>query len=1212
MKKTTNSGVPLWDIPKIDLKMKLTTILVIVSFFQIQASTYSQTTKISLDLTQVRVEKVLDEIERNTDFKFLADTQEVNLGRIVSIKVKNEKIKTILDRIFTDGNVVYSILGKQIVLKRNTQILTDGNNPVVQRSVSGTAVDADGQPLPGVNVIEKGTGNGTSTDFDGNYTLNVSSDSATLVFSYIGFVTVEVPIADQTTINVTMKEDASQLDEVVVTALGIRKDAKALGYAVSKVSSERVLASGSPVNALQSLYGTASGVQVAGTASGPTGGFKINIRNAVSFDQNSTTRPLIVVDGIPIYDEDTGITANARTGRDNGTGINDINSEDIESMEILKGAKASVLYGSEGANGVILITTKSGSRSRGLGISASMTTTIEQSAFTPVLQDQYGTGRSASNAANDDQGFYINEAGERALDVAGPGFGPKYDPSVQLRWWDGSLRPWQPTNKDVFDQLFRTGSQRLLNVAVSSGGEKGSVRFAYTNMDYKPITRGGDYDRNTFSVNASYKLNDAISLKYVGNYFVTDNLNPSFEGSADAQGSTASLGGYTRDVDVDLLRSFLVTENGFNYFRGEDQQRNFISTGRSTVVRSLWDWTQNESEFRRLHGIQSLTLDVTLSKVFSAQVLAGIDNTDERRIYRGKLEDPSLIGPNSGSVFRDQNREIRRSYIQGTLNFDTSFNDWGISGLVGAIHRDNRFQTKGAERIGGFVIPNFFSFTNLPSGQQPNYINDNGRDVLYGVLGSVQVDWKDQVFIEAQARQDWSSILPPNNNSYFYPGLSTTWIASNSLNLPSFVKFLKLRTSWADVGRPGPLYFGNVNLGVSQSGNGFILSPPSSLPPIDAQFVQNLKPERKREFEAGLEAFLFENQRIGIDFSIYRANTYDQIMAITAPPGLGVNTVRVNAADVQNTGWELGLKTKPILSKNFQWGLDMTFASAQTKVNGLTDDLTSQLLFARNGLNYVAEVGGEYGTIIQQQGFRNYINPSDDNDPNNGARIVDNGGARYAYNRSSNRKVGKLLPDVTGGAFNRFSYKNFTLVANIDYSFGATFVSEAETYMLAAGVLRESLPFRDAATGGQAYYINDEGARVAGTNPGTGATFNDGVVLEGVRSDGTPNTQVVSAEEYYGASYFSNGFFPEDRIFKSDYIALRNVSLDYRLPVIADKMGLSEAVISVFANNVAYLYKAAPNSIPEASNGTGWSAGAFSTTALPLQRSLGLSLRVKL
>ncbi|MBD0831916.1 SusC/RagA family TonB-linked outer membrane protein [Aestuariibaculum sediminum] len=1081
-----------------------------------------------------------------------------------------------------------------------------------QTTVSGVVTDANsGIPLAGANVIVKGTANGVSTDFDGNYFIEVPDQSTVLVISYVGYTSTEVTVGSQTTINVSLIEDTSQLEEVVVTALGIKREAKALGYSVAKVDSERILASGTPVNALQSLYGSASGVTVAATATGPSGGMKINIRNAVSLDASSTTRPLIVVDGIPIFDENSNINYNARSGRDNGTGINDINPDDIESIQILKGAKASVLYGYRGANGVMLITTKSGSKSRGLGASFSFTSTMENAAFYPELQDKYGTGRSASLSATDDEGYFLDENGERALDPAGAAFGPKFDPSVNLNWWDGSVRPWRANKESVYDQLFRTGSQQVSNVALSGGSDKATARFSYTNTQYRPINDGAKYTKNALSFTSSYDLNDHISLKYSGNFYTTDNLNSSYASSFDAQGSRSSLGAYARDIDVDLLRASLVTENGYNYFANPDLNANFISPGRSSVVGTLWDWTQNKSIFNRNHYVQSLTADFTFTDHLGLTLLGGLDHTVERNQYKGKLQDPSLIGPNSGSIYRDTNRIIRKNYGQALFNFNYDLSEsLNLSGFIGGIVEKSYLESKGAEKIGGFVIPNWFSFNNLPAGVQPVYNFDNTEALEYSGVASVQFDWKSQLYVEAQARQQESSILDKNNRSFFYPGLSATWIASSTFQMPDVIKFLKVRASWADVGRPGSEYFGNVNLGVSASGGGFILNPPGDLPPIDDDFNPNLRPENKREFEAGFEAYLFENRRLGVDFSVYHANTYDQIMRVTAPPGLGVNNLRINAGDVANTGWELALKTKPVLNEDFQWNVDMTFSGSKTKVRRLDGELQSLALWSTNGLNAVARVGGEYGLIYQQRGNQHYINPSDDNDPNNGERIVDNSGTRYSYATSSNRVVGKLLPDVFGGVFSRFNYKNFGLVINMDYTFGATFIHEAETYMLASGVLKESLKYRDAETGGLPYYLNGSN-KVAGTNP-NGPTYNDGVLLDGVRADGTPNETIVAAQDYYYDSYFSNGFFPKDRIFKSDYIAIRNIALDYRLPDLSQKIGLKDVVLSVFANNVGYLYRAAPNTVPESSNGTGWADGSYGTTALPLQRTFGLSLKGKI
>jgi iron complex outermembrane receptor protein len=692
---------------------------------------------------------------------------------------------------------------------------------------------------------------------------------------------------------------------------------------------------------------------------------------------------------------------------------------------------------------------------------------------------------------------------------------------------------------------------------------------------------------------------------------MSKNQNAVNANTFDGQGARSSIGAYSADIDVDLIRQYIVTDDGYNYF-ANPSLKNFFSAGRSAVVGMFWDQEQNESTFTRNHNIQSLSLDIKLNKTFSATVMGGMDLTTERSVTKSKLKDPSLIGPNGGSMFMDNTRNIRKTYGQGMLNFNTDISDFNISGFVGGVIRHNYIDKKGASVKGGMVIPNYFSFNNLPSGVQPSYVKQNAEDMLYSLLGSAQLAWKDQIYVEAQGRNDWSSILPLDNNSYFYPGVSSTWIASNTLELPDVVEFMKARVSWADVGRPGPRYFSNVNYGVSASGAGFILSPPSHLPPMDENGVPNLKPEKKRELEFGFETYLFKNQRVGIDLSYYMANTYNAIMAVSAPPGMGVSKIRMNAAEVSNKGWELALKTKPIHTKDFKWNVDVTFASSKSRVEKLDGELSSLSLWSTNGLNAVAEVGGEYGLIYQAKGWQNYIDPSDPNNPNNGERIVKNNGTMYNYNSKSSKMVGKLLPDVTGGLFTSFNYKNVRLLANFDYSFGAFFISETETYMMASGVLKESFQYRDAENGGIAYHLVD-GAKVAGEAPAGGDTYHDGVIIDGVYANGNVNDKVISAKDYYYDAYFSNGFFPEDRLFKSDYVALRNIALDYTFPAsIAKRIGLNELVLSAFANNVAYLYKDAPNSIPESSNGTGWSSSSYGTTAMPAQRSIGIALKIKL
>ncbi|WP_186452644.1 SusC/RagA family TonB-linked outer membrane protein [Chitinophaga polysaccharea] len=1082
-------------------------------------------------------------------------------------------------------------------------------------TVSGTVKDATGAVLEGATVGEKGTSNGVLTGKGGNFTINVKPD-AKLVISYIGFVTQELPAT--ASMQVKLVPSVRTADEVVVTALGIKKQAKALGYAVSKIDADRIMVSGTPSNPLQALYGAAPGVQVGATAAGPTAGMKINIRNAVSFDQNSTTRPLIVVDGVPIHDQNTQMGYGA-TDRDNGTGINDINPDDIASMEILKGAKASVLYGSEGANGVLLITTKSGAKGKGLGVAASFTTSWDRAAFLPKLQNEYGTGSSPSNSRNDAQGYYLVDGKRTLATTLGDGtgaqaFGPKFDPSVKVMWWDGVERPWVAQTKNIYNDLYQTGHQNTTNVALSGGNDQGQIRFSYTNTNMTPIRPGSRFDKNTFSLNSSYKLNDNITLKYTGNFFISKNLNAANLSTMNGEGQQAEIGAFSADINVGLLKSHLLTPDGYNYF-ANPSLRNLISNGRKGVVGFLWDQLENQSIFTRLHNIQSLSADIKLTKIFSATLMGGMDYSTERNEYKGKLLDPQLLGPNSGFMYSDVTNTYKTTYGQGMLNFDTKINsDFDLSGFVGGVVRKNYTEGKGASvnGYGQLVIPNYFSFNNLPLGVQPQYQFTNGQDLLYSLIGSAQLAWRNQVYIEAQGREDWSSILPPGYNHYFYPGISAAWILSESFKLPAVFEYAKVRGSFATVGRPGPRYFSNVNYTTSQTGGGYVLTPPADLPPMDANGKPNLKPERKREFELGLETYLFQNRRIGVDLSYYRSNIYDQIMAVAAPPGMGVKNIRMNAGNVMSTGWELAIKTKPILTKDFEWDVNLMFARGKTVVKKLDGKLQSLTLWNSFGaVNTVANIGEEYGQIYLTKSTYTYNNPNNANDPANGKKVVNAAGSAYDY-QSTAKLIGKTIPDISGGFFTSFAYKNVRLIANLDYQFGATFLSGSETYMMAAGALKETLKYRDEAHGGAAYYLDANSNKVAGTNPNGGPTFHDGVILDGVTADGKPNTKVVSADSYYYDSYFSNGFFPEDRIFKSDYVALRNVAIDYTLSSsIARKVRMSNLVVSVFANNVGYLYKAAPNSIPESTNGTGWGVGSYGTTALPAQRSIGISIKTK-
>ncbi|MFA5330643.1 MAG: SusC/RagA family TonB-linked outer membrane protein, partial [Prolixibacteraceae bacterium] len=817
---------------------------------------------------------------------------------------------------------------------------------IAQQSVSGTVVsESDGIGLPGVSVSEKGTGNGTLTDSEGKFSIKVATGKSTLVFSFIGMKTIEEPVDNRSSLNVKMSSEDIGLDEVVVTALGIKRDKKALGYSISSIKSEDLVKSGNPVNALQSLYGKAAGVRVSSTANGPTGGMVINIRNSVSLTSTSSTRPLFVVDGIPIFDENTEMNRNDRDGRDRGTGINDINAEDIESMEILKGAKASVLYGHAGANGVVLITTKSGKKKKGLGIDFSSSVTFDNVAFLPKLQNEFGTGNSMaveglSPDLTDKDGFKYKMVNGTKTPVywgskGTAGWGPRMD-GRDILWWDGQMRPYeaQPNN---YQDLFRTGHLITNSLSLSNAGETGDFRFSYTNKQFLSTILEADQQNHIFSFNGNIKLSERVKLNYISNYYYTFNHNAPFR----MQDELVTYGVH-RDMKPELWRQNITDENGYWYFRTKEVAENAGEQAGQIGANYFWNQTQNDFDETRHHFLQSANLNIKITDWLSATVKSGFDMTRKMDEVKKKVMKP-LAEDNSQGYYSVSERNIMKIYNQAYLNIDKKINDdFHFSGLVGGVYEYFQDRTVKATTQ-SFLVENWFSLQNSSKDVKSEGSGSRKKSYLFGLLGSAQIAYRDYLFLEIQGRNDWSSILPPSNNSYFYPGASLSWIISESLNLPSVIEYAKGRFSYADVGRPGPIYFGNFSFDVNSYGGIPYETASGDLPPVDFEAAiasgtlpkENLKPERKREFEWGLEIYFFPKRRFGIDISYFRSNTYDQIMALDVPRSSGVNKIITNAGDIQNNGFEIQFTTKPIISEKLNWDITLNLANYKTQVKKL-------------------------------------------------------------------------------------------------------------------------------------------------------------------------------------------------------------------------------------------------------------------------------------
>lgn len=1071
-------------------------------------------------------------------------------------------------------------------------LLALANGAFAQRTISGTVKDAvNGSTIPGVNVAVKGAkGVGTATSIDGTFTIKLPNGPQTLVISFIGYTTQEVAVNNQAKVDVLLQPANQKIDEVVVTALGIKKEKKALGYSMSTLKADDLTKAGTPINPLTSLYGKAAGVKVASTAGGSSGGMVINIRNSVSLNEGSNTRPLIVVDGIPIFDENTTMTMSDRHGRDRGTGINDINASDIESMDILKGAKAAVLYGSAGANGVILITTKSGSKKKGFGVEASISTTFENVAFLPELQNEYGVGRNVALSGKDPlmvdkDGFqYTMVNGEKTKTYfsSSANFGPRMDGS-KILWWDGQMRDYTPQPNNYRD-LFQQGHLRTANVVLSNAGELGSYRLSYTAKDYEGIQFGSSQQNNNVSLNANIKISDRIKVSTTSNYYNTFNRN------APYQIRDMVTYGIDRDMKVGLLMDNITDKDGYWYFRDNAiAQKAGNAVGISGSY--LWNQTQNKNDETKHHFIQSVDLNVELTKWLNFKVLSGFDMTRKMMEVKKKVTKPLGDNPFQG-YYSVGERNILNFYTQYHFNVNTKItDDLSFTGLVGGVYKKN--SDRSIECITeDFLIENWFSLNNSSRPIKSQGSGYRGSDVLYSVLGSAQLAYKNYLFLEVQARNDWSSILPQINNSYFYPGASLSWIASQSLDLPEVINFAKVRASWADVGRPGPRYFGNMAFNVGSYGGIGYESTNGEIPPLDFANAngkvpeENLKPERKREFELGVEMDFFKNSRVGFDFSFYRSNSYNEIIGLSIPASSGASKIKTNAGNIQHTGWELQLRAKPVVTSDFQWDMVLNVSNDKTKIKKLDKGIEILPLWGVTGAKIEARVGGEYGEI--------YVNPFRTNEK--GERYVTADGI-YEIDKNSLKKMGKSTPDFTGGFTNNVSYKGFSLGVDVDYQFGGTIISQTNMYLKGNGSGKESLKYRDEAHGGSPYYVDKDGKFVLAASHTAsvpadakyGFLFHDGVILPGVKADGkTANDKLICAEDYYSRTYWNGDMsVNEDAVYKSDYISLRRITLSYAIPSkLTRTIGFNNAHVSLFGSNLAYLYKDLPNVSPESTLGT--------------------------
>lgn len=1046
--------------------------------------------------------------------------------------------------------------------------------------------EEDGEPVIGASVIVKGTALGTVTDVNGRFELSGLPPSATrLLISYISLMAKEVAIAPQ--VSVTLKSDTHLLDEVVVTALGISREKKALGYTAQEVKQD-ALVQGKDNNLLNSLSGKIAGVRITNTQ-GDVGSSRIVIRGETSIAGEN--QPLFIVDGIPVDNSQL----NARSsGRDFKNAIADLNPEDIKTLTVLKGPNAAALYGARAAHGAIVITTKGGDkRQKGIGITLHSSTQVSFVATLPEFQNLFGQGAGGRFSYVDGKGAGVNDGVDES-------WGPRLDIGLLIPQFDSPLdadgnrvaTPWVSHPNNVRD-YFRMGISTNNGISVARGDDKYQFRVGYNYEKQVSIVPDAGTNKTNISLNTDYHLAKWIVVGATANYIVY--TAPSLPGSATPSGSNVRSNSpmlqflwFGRQVDTNSLKA--------------DYTRNWNS---SYYDNPFWSASYNTQSQERHRLIGDLHAEFRLTDGLNVRFRTSTDWYNDRRKSKVKWGSAGAGSPygsyaEDAYTVKENNTEVLATYIK-QLN-----KNWGIDALLGFNVRNKQYENnyQAAPRL---AVADLYTLTN--SRDPLTSSNDFYRLRQYGLYGSIQLDYRRWAFLNITGRNDWSSTLPVDNNSYFYPSVTASVLLSEAFGWRSkAVNYLKIRGGWSQVGAAANPYQLATVFTSETVFNGNPLQSSSTI-----GMNPNLKPEKTSSIEAGFEAAFWDN-RLCLDFTYYKTDSRNQILKLATTAASGYTSQVRNAGHIRNRGYEIQLGAVPIqTSKGFRWNLDLNYGANSSKVVKLDDEglITSYQLYS-SGIQILASVGEAYGTLFGTS----YVRDA------NGNVVVDANGLPKIS--TTNKTLGKFTPDWTGGISNTFSYRSLSLSFLIDASVGGSIFSNTNKTGKYTGVLANTLSGRDAEHGGLWYYtaamgnnvrlpespsysVSSDGLYYAQVNGQSTRVYQDGIMVEGVTESGSKNEEVVSAEKYYHRIYS----IAEANVYDASYVKLREVALSYRLPRLwTQKLHLQEASVTLTGRNLWTIYKSVPNIDPESALTTG-NAQGVEAYSLPTTRSFGVNLSVK-
>lgn len=1081
-----------------------------------------------------------------------------------------------------------------------------------QKTISGTVKDNQG-PVPGATVTIKGSKKATQTDIDGKFSITAQS-TETLVISILGYQTKEVLVGGQTSIAVSLTASDNNLNDVVVTALGVKREAKSLGYAVNTISSKEITQAGA-TNFASAMYGKAPGVRISSAPGGATSGVNINIRGVNSI--TNKTQPLIVVDGIPIRDGDYNNNDYWGDQRMRGNGLLDINNEDIESISILKGASAAALYGSDAVNGVVLITTKSGKGTKGFSIDVNANYSNDKVAYLPRYQNVRGPGIDPfySDAGQAADGFvYVDRDGNGTKETRGVGaftinFGPLFDGQPTLAW-DGQMRPYV-AQENNYAKFFQTAHNSVINVAVSNATENSNTRFSLTRQDNEGVSYGTKNEKNIANLNTSFKLGKKFTTDLVVNYINQYTHNRPFMVDRMINNFTGMIG---RFDNPDWYYDRYKTSRGYKYVTGTNQSvtpsENIIYNGfRSDVADYIWNVRENnENEFSdRLIG--SLTNTWSIIDDLKLRARVSSDITSQKTESSNPNDKPLAFG-NSG-YFGLMNYNSKILYGDALLTYTKKINeDFGITAMGGYTATRETYNSVQRETNGGLSVENWYDLAaSVNQSTFNSNLNYRRRLVKDALLGTINGSFRDYLFIEGTVRRDRTSSMNPNQNSFVYPSVNSGFVFSEAFKMPSFISYGKLRASWGIVGNYPSVYMANVaytqNTLGSQGGSSSVLY--TTIP--SAYGNELIKPERKKEFELGLEMRMIKD-RLRLDVSYYNAQIADQILPLTLPSTSGATSILANVGTLRNKGIEVALSGSPVRSANFNWNATLNFSNNKNVVEKLANGAT-ELLHADydgNAAQLKSIVGQPMGDI--------YVHPILKNAA--GQDVINSDGL-YALDANNMVKAGNAMPKIIGGLINNFNYKNFSLDVVMDFRYGGHVMPTGINWMISRGLLEESLNYMDTDHGGLTYYRNAAGVGVqtsGAQGPNGEKVYHDGMLMPGVLANGQPNTNVISQSYYYwntynwgGPQYSSSRY--ELYVVKNNYIKMREITFGYKIPAnLAKKIGAKNLQISAFGRNLFYVYRTIKDLDPEQlTSGSRWTQTITNAGSNPATRTYGFMLR---